>query len=66
MPPLGKRQLYINDEKPGVYYHYCLKKKFLSSECKEWQVDFYDFNDAAIRRRLKDMGYKLIPEGLIK
>ena len=63
VPPLGRRSLTVSKDKPGVYYQYCLKKKFLSKECKEQQVDFYDFNDPKTRERLRDMGYRLIPPG---
>ena len=59
IPKLELRTLWIHPSKPGVYYEYCIKKKFLSRKCKEWKSDFYDFNDPMIRSKLKDMGFKL-------
>jgi len=54
---LELRTLRISKDFAGLEYRYCKKKKFLSSECKTWQVDKYDLNDLGTRLKLINMGF---------
>ena len=59
LPPLEKRALRIDKDKPRFLYQYekC-ERKFIFKKCK-MVTDYWDFTDPKIREKLKIMGFKL-------
>jgi hypothetical protein len=59
LPPLEKRALRIDLDKAQFVYQYekC-KRKFIIKKCWIEKI-YYDFTDPAIRKELKDKGFKL-------
>lgn len=58
VPKLELRTLWIDEDRPGFYYDYCVDYSMFNN-CKEWKTEFYDFTDKDQRRYLKGMGFKL-------
>ena len=59
IPNLEYRTLYIDPDKPGLFYNYCVKRAWLGDRCKKWQRDEYDLTDKKMREKLINMGFKL-------
>lgn len=57
-PKLEQRTLWLSEEIPGFFYHYCVKESIFGN-CKEYKTDYYDLTDVELRKKLKNMGFVL-------
>ena len=59
IPTMEKRTLFLDPDKPSIYYNICKKRAFFSNKCKRWEKEEWDLTKKKDREKLINYGFKL-------